>query len=129
MKRKEFINRTLGTLVVAIPAVTLIGCSSSDGGDENPDPNPNPNPNPQANCLEDGTTASISANHGHSLTVSRQDVEAGVEKSYSIQGSATHGHSITLTASDFTSLQGNTSISKLSTAGDGHTHNVQVSCA
>lgn len=129
MKRKEFINRTLGTLAVAIPAMTLIGCSGSDSGDGNPDPEPNPDPNPGANCLEDGTNASITANHGHSLTVSQQDVAAGVEKTYSIQGSATHDHSVTLTASDFTTLQGNTSISKLSTSGDGHTHNVMVSCA
>ncbi len=129
MKRKEFINRTLGTLVVAIPAMSLIGCSGSDSGDGNPEPQPNPNPSPGANCLEDGTNASITANHGHSLTVSQQDVMSGVEKTYSIQGSAPHAHNVTLSASDFTTLQGNNSITKLSTTGDGHTHNVIVSCA
>ena len=127
MKRKEFINQTLGTLVVALPALALVGCSGSDGGDGNPDPDPDPNP--QANCLEDGTTAAISANHGHTLSVSRQDVIAGAEKTYSIQGSSPHAHSVTLTAGNFTSLQGNNSITVLSTSGDGHTHNVLVSCA
>ena len=128
MKRKEFISQTLGTLAVAIPAMSLLNCSSSDSGGD-PNPNPNPNPNPQANCLANGTSASISANHGHSLTVSKDDVMQGTEKTYSIQGSSPHTHNVTLSASNFTSLQGNSSITVVSTSGDGHTHNVMVSCA
>ncbi|RIA09424.1 hypothetical protein OE09_1259 [Flavobacteriaceae bacterium MAR_2010_72] len=82
MKRKTFIKKTVGALLLAVPASAMFGCSSSDDS-----PNgPNPNPNPSGNCLQNGTNVSIGANHGHTLTVSIADVNAGVEKTYNIQG-------------------------------------------
>jgi len=127
MDRKTFIQKTVGAMFIAIPAYSLVGCSSSDNGLS--DLNPNPNPNPQANCVENGTTGLIASNHGHTLTVSSADVEAGAEKTYSIQGTSGHNHTVTLTASDFTSLQGNNAVELNSTTGDGHTHAIVVSCA
>jgi len=129
MKRKTFIQRAVGTLLVAIPVYSLSSCSGSDYNDGNPNPDPNPNPDSQANCLENGTKTAISANHGHTLTVKKADVMQGLEKTYSIAGSATHSHNVTLTANDFSSLQSNHSITVNSTTGDGHTHAVTVSCA
>jgi hypothetical protein len=130
MDRKTFIEKSVGAMMVALPAYALIGCSSSDnGGDPNPNPNPNPNPDPSGECLTSGTNSAISANHGHNLTVSVADVTAGNAKSYSIQGSSDHDHMVTLTSSDFSSLQDNTSIVVSSTSGGGHTHSVTVSCA
>lgn len=126
MKRKTFLKKTAGALLLAIPAYSLMDCSSSDDG---PNPNPNPNPNPSGNCLQNGTNSSIGANHGHTLLVSVADINAGTQKTYNIQGSANHQHDITLTTADFNTLSTNTSISKTSTAGDGHTHSVTVSCA
>jgi len=128
MERKTFIQRSLGALLVALPAFSLVGCSGSD--DSSGDPNPNPNPGgSQGNCVENGTNSAISANHGHTLVVSKEDVTQGVEKTYSIEGSADHNHNVTLTAANFVSLKGNNSISVGSTSGGGHTHNVTVSCA
>jgi hypothetical protein len=130
MERKTFIQRSLGALLIALPAISLVGCSSSDDSSGEPNPNPDPNPNgSQGNCVENGTNSAISANHGHTLTVSKDDVTQGVEKTYSIEGSSDHNHNVTLTADDFVSLQGNNSITVGSTAGGGHTHNVTVSCA
>ncbi len=126
MDRKTFIRKTAGAVLIAIPAYSLIGCSSSDDG-TNPDPNPNPNPS--GNCVENGTRTSIGTNHGHSLTVSKEDVNAGSQKVYSIQGSSGHDHAVTLTAANFAALKNNNAISVTSTAGDGHTHSVTVSCA
>lgn len=130
MDRKTFIQKSAGAMLVALPAYSLLGCSSSDSGSD-PDPNPDPNPGPggQANCVDNGTTAAIAANHGHTLSVSKADVTAGTEKTYSIQGSSAHDHSVTVTAADFTMLQGNDSITLASTSGGGHTHSVTVSCA
>ena len=125
MNRKTFIQKTAGGLLLAIPAYTLLGCSSSDDGNDNPDPNGNAN----ANCLANGTSISIGSNHGHTLTVSKADVQAGAEKTYSIQGSSGHNHTVTLTAANFTSLQGNSAITITSSNDDSHTHSVQVTCA
>lgn len=124
MKRKTFIQKSFGAMLIAIPAYSFLGCSSSDeGGGEVPEPNAN------ADCLANGTVISIGSNHGHSLIVSKADVQAGGAKTYSIQGTSGHNHSISLTAANFTSLQNKTSISITSTNDDSHTHSVQVSCA
>ena len=124
MNRKTFIQKSLGVMLISIPAYSFLGCSSSDdGGGEVPNPDAN------ADCLANGTAVSIGGNHGHSLTVSKADVQAGIDKTYSIQGTSGHDHTVNLTAANFTSLKNNTSISVTSTNDDSHTHSVQVSCA
>ncbi|MFD2788393.1 hypothetical protein KCTC52924_01394 [Arenibacter antarcticus] len=125
MDRKTFIQKTAGAVLITIPAYSLLGCSSSDNGTDNPDPDPDP----KGDCLANGTKTAIGTNHGHTLTVSTADINAGVQKVYSIMGSSGHDHVVTLTAANFTALKSNSGISVTSTAGDGHTHTVSVSCA
>jgi len=125
MDRKTFIQKAAGAMLIAIPAYSLLGCSSSDDGEENQNPEPNAN----ADCLGNGTAVSIGSNHGHSLAVSTADVQSGTAKTYSIQGTSGHDHTVSLTAANFTTLQSNASISVTSSSDDGHTHSVQVSCA
>lgn len=132
MDRKTFIRKTSAGILVGIPMMSMLSCSSSDdGGPVNPGPNPNPNPNPQGNCLQNGTQSSISANHGHNLTVSKEDVDAAVEKTYTLTEANTdnHIHEITISANQFNTLRGNNSISVTSTNQAGHTHSVTVTCA
>lgn len=126
MKRKDFIQKSVGALLIGIPTVSLVACSSSADDGSN---NQNQPPSGNANCLENGTASSISSNHGHNLTVSKADVQAGAAKTYSIQGSSGHNHNVTISADDFASLQNNESISVQSTSGGGHTHSVTVRCA
>ena len=83
----------------------------------------------EKNCLENGTVGSVSANHGHSVVVTKADVQAGIEKQYNIQGSADHPHTITVSASNFSTLQTNQQIQVTSTSGSGHTHSISISCA
>ena len=71
----------------------------------------------------------IETNHGHVMTVSKADVDAGVDKSYSIQGTASHDHTVNVSALDFGDLAQGKSISVTSSSGSGHTHVVDVSCA
>jgi len=80
------------------------------------------------NCSTGGTSSSISSNHGHTITVSADDVNAGVQKTYNIQGSGNHDHTVTLTASHFSSLQSNVGI-QVTSSSSGHTHIVTVNCA
>lgn len=134
MDRKTFIRKTTAGILLGIPAISLLGCSSSDdGGDPNPNPNPDPDPDPdpQANCLENGTDTSVasSAGHTHSFTVPKEDVSAGVEKTYVTSNVNAHTHEITITAAQFATLQENNSVTATSTSDSGHTHNVTVSCA
>ena len=131
MDRKTFIQKSIAGMLIALPAYMLVGCSSGSDNDPSPNPNPDPDPTPSGNCLDNGTSSSIGGNHGHTLTVSKEDVQAGTQKTYSIQGTSNHNHQVTLTAANFSSLQSNNSISVSSTTGDSdnHTHSVIVSCA
>jgi hypothetical protein len=81
------------------------------------------------NCAQNGTQSDISANHGHSLTVSKADIAAGVDKTYDIRGGASHSHLVTLTAADFAKLAGNNGASEQSTVDDSHSHTVTITCA
>lgn len=122
MKRSDFIKKSIAFISLGIPVTILVGSCSDD---ESPDPDNDP-----TDCLANGTTANISANHGHSITVSKSDVDVGVQKTYSIQGSSTHAHNVTITAAQFATLKSNqNSIQVVSTSGGGHTHSVTVSCA
>lgn len=123
MDRKTFIQKSAGVMLIALPTFALIGCSSSD---DSSDPQKQ---NAEANCIENGTAVSIGGNHGHSLTVSKADIEAGTAKTYSIKGTSGHDHTVNLTASNFTALKSNSAISVISSNDDSHTHSVQVSCA
>ncbi|MBJ6367084.1 hypothetical protein [Snuella sedimenti] len=127
MNRKTFIQKALGALLIALPAYAAISCSSSsddsgNGGGGN-------GGGGQGNCLQNGTSSSIASNHGHSLTVSKADVNAGVEKTYDITGSSGHSHNVTVSATQFNTLKSNQQISITSTSGDGHTHSVTIRCA
>lgn len=81
-------------------------------------------------CTQNGTVVVISANHGHELVVSKEDVEAGVEKTYDIRGVSGHVHLVTLTAAHFATLSANGAVQVNSTEeGSLHFHEVSVSCA
>jgi len=129
MDRKTFLIKTAGALLLATPAYVLISCSSSSSGSDDYGSNDDGNDNYDPNCLENGARGSVSANHGHSLTVSSADVNSGVEKTYSIAGTAGHSHNVTVTVANFNTLKNNQQISIGSTTTDAHTHQVTVSCA
>jgi hypothetical protein len=80
------------------------------------------------NCLANGTRIVIGANHGHVLVVPKEDVAAGVQKSYDFTGSD-HVHSVALSANHFATLKVNGMISVVSSTTLGHEHTVAVSCA
>ena len=131
MNRKTFIQKTTMGLILSIPTVTLIGCSGSDdNGNSSPDPDPEP---VAKNCVANGTNTSVSSaqSHTHSLTVSKEDVSAGSTKTYNLSQSAEHIHQVTLNDTDFQALKDNpgSTISKVSTTDNGHSHNITIGCA
>jgi hypothetical protein len=119
MSRKQFLRTLAGIGAGAIGASVLMACGSDD--DEGMEPS-------EPNCVSNGTTATITNNHGHTINVSMADVDAAVDKTYDISGSSSHPHMVTITAAQFATLKGNTAVSFVSTSGGGHTHNVMVTC-
>jgi hypothetical protein len=111
MTRRELLELT-------VLAMGAAACgSSSSGGTGNP-----------PSCLDNGTSAAISDNHGHVLNVSKADVAAGVAKTYDIQGTAGHTHSVTVSAAMFAQLAANSAVSTSSTTVNLHDHSITVTC-
>ncbi len=134
MNRKTFIRKTSVGILLGIPTVSLLGCSGSDDSsppNSNPDPTDDTDDIMDADCVENGTNTSISANHGHNLTVSKEDVEAGSEKTYTLSQASTdsHVHQVTISEGQFSTLKNNEEITITSTSDAGHTHSVNVRCA
>jgi len=125
MNRKVFLTKVSAALLAGIPLLSLWNCSdnSEDEMDMGMDGDSS------KSCIDNGTSISIGGNHGHSLTVSKADVDAGTAKTYDITGSSGHSHNVTVSSSNFASLKDNTSVNIDSTSGDGHTHSITVSCA
>lgn len=118
--RREFLTTTTTAALGAGLVAGVVACSDSDttgaGGGA------------AGGC----TTTNISDDHGHALTVSQADVDAAVDKTYSIAGASPHDHSVTITAAEFGTLAGGSPVTITSSdagPGDPHTHMVTVSCA
>ena len=118
--RREFLATTLTVL-----ATSALSC----GGEADDDPTPPTGPD----CLSNGAEV-LTGNAFHTMRVSKEDVRAGVEKTYNIQGTSSHAHFVTLTADHFAVLQTNQSVTVNSTSGTAsgltaHDHRVTVQCA
>jgi hypothetical protein len=147
MTRKQFLRSALGVSAGILGLTILTNCDDDDtidtggdngggnggggGGNETP---PDAPPTTASRCIRNGTTATILTNHGHVLLVSKEDVAAGVDKSYNIAGTADHPHTVTVKRSQFQSLAVDTAIMTESTLNGSatfgtHSHQVMVACA
>lgn len=138
--RKQFLRTIVGAGVGALGVSALAGCTDSGQPGADASPQQPSSPDAPAQIVPDArrpdaappactsTSAVVSANHGHAITVSAADVAAGVDKTYDIQGSASHPHSVVVTAAMFTMLKANMAVMAASTTVGMHTHNVTISC-
>ena len=120
MTRKEFLKWVGGgAAVVSLVACGGDGGSAADAGVDAP-----------AGCSATNAKVVIKDNHVHAphvLVVSKEDIAAGVDKTYDITGGAVHSHMVTVTAAQFIEVK-TTPLVIISTDGGGHTHEVTVSC-
>jgi hypothetical protein len=121
MTRNEFLRAVVKGAGGAAAVALVVGCGSSNSSTADAQA--------VASCTNNGTVDTIAMNHGHVLTVAKEDVVAGVDKTYDIQGTATHTHSVTVTAAMFTMLKGNMAASLTSTTNAMHSHGVTITCA
>jgi len=139
LTRQGFLRIGIGFL----GAITLplgLGCPADDGNDEGGDGSTGtPSDDSTTMAADEESTAApagcamdpsvtISANHGHALVVTAAEVTTAADITYDIMGTSAHTHEVTLTAADFASLAGGMSVTVTSTTGDGHTHDVTITC-
>jgi len=126
MKRKIFVKKTVGAFLTTLVAIFIVGCSNSDDGTENSDPKETV----VSKCIQNGALGLVTENHGHSLTIPKEDVIAAKDKTYNIQGFADHDHTLTLTSGDFSTLKNTTRGADIySSTENEHRHSVFISCA
>lgn len=116
LSRQEFLR---GALAAAGSAIALAGSSAGCGGDDDGGGGGNGG---------GACSSTIDANHGHTLSVSQADVDAGQPKTYSIKGSSAHDHQVSLTAAHFADLKAGKQVFVTSTTTTAHEHNVGVKC-
>jgi hypothetical protein len=121
ISRKRFL---VGMAALAGLAFGASACGSSSSSNAGPSPGGAAASGGGADCAP----IVIANNHGHVLVLPRADVTAGVEKTYSIQGSATHDHQVTITTADMATLATGTQVVVTSTTTAAHSHEVTVSC-
>ncbi len=115
--------------ILTVLATSALSCGG--GGDEGSD---GLTPPTDVDCLSNGATADIGGfgPTSHALSVSPEDVRAGVAKTYEVFSPSNHPHNVTLTADHFASLQANQSVTVPVSIFQGrfsdHTHNAVVSC-
>jgi hypothetical protein len=123
-------------------AITLplgLGCPADDGDDEGADSGTGSNDDATtaadgestaaaASCEMD-PSATISANHGHAVTLPLADVMAGAGADYDIQGTADHPHTLSLSDEHLAMLQQGMQVTVASSTDAGHNHQVTLDCS
>ena len=111
--RREFsLEAALALLSTCI--ITIDGC----GGNKNPN-NPTPTPTPVTDV-----TGSISANHGHTATITAAQITTGAAISLEIRGTASHPHTVEISQTELATLKNRQAVTKDSTNNNGHMHTV-----
>jgi hypothetical protein len=117
--RSEFIQ---GALLACASGIAAAACGGEDdpGGEGN---------NGGSSGSEGACGTTIASNHGHKLTVTKAQAQAGGAKSYDIQGDSMHPHTVELTAAQMTALADGDSVTVESSEDADHSHSVTISCA
>jgi hypothetical protein len=117
LDRREF---TLAAVLAMLSGVsiTISGCGSSSPSTPS---TPSPTPTPQSSGDKTGT---ISANHGHTATITGAQLTAGGDLTIQLTQGDGHTHSVSLTGAEVVQIRGNQRVSKESSSTAGHSHTV-----
>ena len=109
--RREFTAQSVMALLSGV-TITISGCGGSSPTQ--------PSPPPGGGTAD--TSGSVSANHGHTATITGAQVSAGLGVTLQIRGSADHPHPVDLTNTEVVQIGGGTRVSKTSSTDGGHSH-------
>jgi hypothetical protein len=117
LDRREFTRLSLLSMLSGV-AITITGCGGGSGGSGSP----------SAPSGGNGDKSGfISANHGHSVTITSAQLTAGGQLRLTLRGStgvSEHSHTVDLSAAEVVSIRDGARVSKLSSNQDLHEHNV-----
>lgn len=114
MDRREFLARAGHLAFWATVPVVLSAC-----GEDKKEPT-----DPGGGNNGGDVTGAISANHGHTVKITRAQINAAAGVTLTLTEGAGHTHTVSLDASQVASIGTGGRVSKTSTNDDGHTHGV-----
>src|SRR5262245_39853447 len=118
LTRREFtIEWALAVLAGA--TITISGC-----GDDNDNPGTGPSGGGGGGGTQGDEVGSISANHGHTVSVTSAQITAGSALTATLTTGNGHTHTISLTGAQVVSIGQNQQVSVVSTTDAGHDHTV-----
>ena len=106
LDRREF---TLAAILAMLSGVTITisGCGGGSSSPSSPN-SPAPTPTPAASGDKMG---SISANHGHTVTITAAQMSAGGDVTLELTEGSGHTHSVSLTGAEVVQIRDNTRVS------------------
>jgi hypothetical protein len=116
MTRKQFLRTVVGATIGVAGVATLAACGGDDGPADAP-----------GSCTTPSTT--IGGNHGHTMMVTKAEVDAATAKTYDITGAGGHTHTVTVSVANFASLAVGGTLTITSTTANAHSHEVVVMCS
>jgi hypothetical protein len=127
LDRKDFLRTALVMAGAGFGLTRVAGCGGgSPGGGTG---SAGTGGNVTNACETHAPVETISANHGHVLTVTQADAAAGQLKLYSIQGTAAHDHTVTVSPGMFSMLNAGKPAPITSSTNAGHSHGITIVCA
>lgn len=109
MSRREFTLQS-ALAVLSGCVITVSGC----GSDSPSAPTP----------IVSDVAATITANHGHTGTLTSAQITAGNTLTLDIRGTASHPHSVEITQAELTMLRNRQPVTKASSTDASHLHSV-----
>jgi hypothetical protein len=117
MDRRRFLTFAASGVALGAALVVLQGCSS---GSSNSDSTPTTPTTPTNPTFSDKNGA-VSANHGHTFTLTAAQQQAGADVTITSKG-ATHAHKLFLTAAEVAAVVAGTKVAKESSTVLAHSH-------
>ena len=119
LDRREF---TLAAILAMLSGVTITisGCGGGSSSPSSPS-TPAPTPTPAASGDKMGA---ISANHGHTVTITAAQLSAGGDVTLQLTEGSGHTHTVSLTGAEVVQVRDNQKVAKESTSNSGHSHTV-----
>jgi hypothetical protein len=109
MGRREFIGAAASALFAGV-VITVTGCSEDD---------------PAGPAKDGSVSGTIANNHGHSVTITKAQIDAGGEVTLTFTGGA-HSHTVTLAPAQVAMIKSGAGVHSdcVSTTTEGHSHNL-----
>lgn len=111
INRREFTAASVMALLSGV-TITVSGCSGEDGTGSPTGPT----------SPGGGVSGSVSANHGHTATITAAQIATGGDVELDITGSSNHPHTVSLSAAQVMQVVAGTRVSVESSNDAAHTH-------